>query len=307
MAEETAPLTQEEAATERNAAAQELWGDGVKIDAPTKEPVDDGKDVEAEEIKEPEPDPWAGVSPALRTEFEGLKGKVKDYDNIANRLKQAESRIGSITNQIHEAKKTAQVLEDKDKKAPTQSEIDAAAESDAEWKELRDEFPEWATAVDKRLKTEGEKLKPIQEKLELLEKAINKVPDKKEDRAVIEKLRTEINEDVVASRFPNWKADAGSKDFKAWVATQPEDVKAKCGSLRAADAIHVLDLFDKHKKNGGKKQDGKTAAEIANERKQRLTKSQLPSSGKVRQFEKAESDMTPEELRKKYAREVWAE
>lgn len=309
-------LTPEQAKAEREKLTAELWTEDGQ---PSKEtepesPEDDTENETAEPEKEPEKkpekeDPWAGLNPALRTEFEGLKTKAGLVATLEERLKQAERRIGSITNDLSEAKKAAAETTKKEEKAPTKEEIDAAAKSAEEWEALKQEYPDWADAIDARL-SEKEKgiTKAVTEQIEAIKKSGLPVDEIKKQ---IEEIRQEAIQEaqenaktLVAIKYPEWIEDVNSEDFKNFMSTASDEIKQRCGSWKAKDAIFVLDKFYESSGNGSGK---KTAAEIARERKQRLSKSELPSSGRIRQPVKREDEMTDEEYRKKIAQDTWAE
>jgi hypothetical protein len=303
--DETRELTQEEIHQERESAAKELWGEDTKISPIPEQEVDNEETPEgdltkeSEEEKKSEEDPWAGVNPALRTEFDNLNKTVNDYKTLPERLKQAEKRIGSLTNQLHEANKA---VAEEEAKAPTQKEIDAAAESEESWEELREEFPVWADAMDKILTVERAKLdqsmatvKELQKKIESLEN----VQPTAEIKETIENTREEL---MLEIHHPGWKKTVNTPEFESWFKTQPSDVQQKASSVKAEDAIEVLDSFGEHQKND---QVSKTPAQIEKARKERLKKSQLPSSNRTRIPEKIEDEMTDAEYRKLEEKKIW--
>jgi len=290
MDKEEKELTPEQAQEERNAAAKEVFGDDTELDNLPDEPeekVRQEPDKEEEEID----DPWAGVSPALREQFESMSKRLEDAATLAERLKQAESRIGGITNELHNSKKALKEAE----KAPTQKEIDAAAEDEESWNELKEEFPVWADAIDRRLAAESAKFKDLQEKIESLK---TEYPTEEADNK-LERLREELRVEI---RHPGWEKTVRSKEYGEWFTKQPADIQEKANSVQSSDAIEVLDAYVKHKKNGGK-----TPAQIEEGRKKRLTNSELPSSNSRRVAKKSYDDMSDEEYRNKIADEVWSD
>jgi hypothetical protein len=233
----------------------------------------------------------------LRERFESMDKRLENYDAMTERVKQAESRIGGITNKLHEAEEAATTIKKGKDDAPSEEDIAAAAESEESWTELVDEFPIWAEAIDKRLAVESAKYGKSLETIEGLKKKIDAlVPGTgKEDLArVREELRVEI-------RHPDWEKTIKSKEYGEWFLKQPADIQAKGGSVKAADAIEVLDLHKDHTSG-----EGKTPAQIEAERKKRLTNSELPS-GQHRAPTISEDDMTEEEYRKKVGQEEWAD
>ena len=289
MDKEERELTPEQAQEERNEAAKAVFGDDAELDNLPDEPEEKLRKEPDEE--EEEEDPWAGVSPALREQFESMSKRLEDAATLAERLKQAESRIGGITNELHNAKQAAKEAE----KAPTQKEIDAAAEDEESWNELKEEFPVWADAIDHRLAAESAKFKDLQEKIESLKM---EYPTEEADKK-LERMREELRVEI---RHPGWEKTVRSKEYGEWFTKQPADIQEKANSIQSSDAIEVLDAYVKHKTKSGK-----TPAQIEEGRKKRLTNSELPSSSSRRVAKKSYDDMSDEEYRNKIADEVWSD
>ena len=284
-------LTREQAQEERNAAAKAVFGDDTELDNLPDEPEEKLRQEPDEEEEGDIDDPWAGVSPALREQFESMSKRLEDAATLAERLKQAESRIGGITNELHNSKKALKEAE----KAPTQKEIDAAAEDEESWNELKEEFPVWADAIDHRLAAESAKFKGLQEKIESLKM---EYPTEEADKK-LERMREELRVEI---RHPGWEKTVASKEYGEWFMKQPADIQEKANSIQSSDAIEVLDAYVKHKKNGGK-----TPAQIEEGRKKRLTNSELPSSHSRRVAKKSYDDMSDDEYRNQIADEVWSD
>lgn len=289
-------LTDEEAKAVRDEITGELWA-GKE---PAKVKKTDEQKPETEVVVEE--DPWAGVNPTLKKEFEDLKTKASGVDAMAERLKQAESRIGSITNQLHNEKKAAEGVNLQNQApAPTKEQIAAAAESDDEWDALKEEFPVWGSAVEKKFASERattlEEIKALKAEIATLKQS--GTPSGETDQK-IEGIKIDLAKQVVSLRHPGWEQVVKTPEFSAWLTAQPAEIKQKCESWNIVDAVSVLTAFNESK--AGKK----TAAEIAAERKERLNKSQNLSSGRVRQSSKLPDDMTDDEFRKEAAREIWA-
>lgn len=307
MGENENILTEEQAKEERANIESELWGEET-LKVEEEEKVDLGNEETAEVItgkKEDEPvDPWAGVNPTLKAEFLTLKEKASLLDQVEARLKQAERRIGSVTNELHEANKTAAALKKQAEDAPTEEEIKAAAESDAEWEGLKEAYPEWAGILEKKLALEANKTKKQLKEVEDLKNELATIKEKSGGQSgpSIDEIRADIRKDLVSQRYPKWEEDVKSQNFGVWIKTQDEETIKKCNSDNPFDAIEVLDKF--HNKTTGK---NKSAAEIEADRKQRLKNSEVQSNGRVRQPAKKDDDMTELEYRQKAAKEVWTE
>lgn len=265
-----------------------------KVREPDPEPA-----PEPDPEPEPEPDPQDKIK-SLEEQLARMNQAVQNFDTVANRLKQAESRIGSITNELHAAKAAAEAAKElkKDEK-PSPKEI-AAAQTNEDWESLKKEFPEWAKGFDGRLQIERDQIKSeLQEKLVELE---SRFP--KEDKASpkIEELENQVStlKEIIqlSSKYPDFAKTSASKEFNEWIATQPAEFQQKRASSKAVDAIEVLDKFYDSKP----KQESPT--DIAAKRKERLSQSQVPQ-GKKSAPAKSEDSMTDEEIRNQIAKEVW--
>jgi len=304
-------LTPEQAKQERDKIVGELWEeDGERTTPDASLAAKAGPEPEPGTKESPkQEDPWAGVNPALKVEFEGLKSKAAEFDKVFDRLKQAEKRIGSITNQLSEAQKVStEAAKKKDTTpAPTKEEIDAAAQSTELWEQLKEDYPQWAEAIDKRLAAERAAIQKELGVTKSLQEEVKALKEAGFSQEKIQEIQVGFAKQLVEVHYPGWEKTVAGKEFTDWIATQPDEVKAKCGTWNAADAIYVLDLFDGRENNGGEEPGAKprTASEIAQERRKRLAKSETPSAGRVRQPAKRPDDMTDAEYRQHIATQIY--
>jgi nitrogen regulatory protein PII-like uncharacterized protein len=249
-------------------------------------PVVDATDGEPKKEEEKIVDPWEGVNPALKQAFDVMSSRVETLTATETRLKQAESRIGAITNELHAAKKAAEVV----KEAPTAAQMAAAAVSDEKWESLKKDFPEWAEAFDGRFDQKlTVKLKELRDEL------------KEEIKSVVPGTTTEnLDLRLLSIVKPKWKETVASPEWKEWLAIQNAETAALITSDKAEDAISILTAFEEAKRGS------KTATEIAAERNQRLRTAVLPVGGKATPA-KSEAEMTAEELRANIGKEIFAE
>ncbi len=288
--EATQEMTQEAEQKLRAEVAAELDAE-EKGEVVQKPSVDvSQKETEKEEVV----DPWAGVNPALKQMFDDMSQKVAALPTVEARLKQAESRVGSLSNELHNAKQAAAAVKD----APTKEQMEAAAKSEEGWQALKEDFPEWAEAIDGRVNAKLATLKEeIVAGLHGEGKTAEEIAQLKETLA--EGTAEQIQMGILEFLKPGYQSTVAMKEYQEWLKTQPEDIVKLTKSPRAADAIVVLDSFEE---SVGKQ---KTAEEIASERKRRLKTAHIPQ-GKKSAPTKSEADMTEAELRQSLAKEVWA-
>jgi len=301
MAEEKKELTEDEVQAMRAEIAAEIAAEdgGEKAPESTKKPEKE-LEPEKDELKiEPdiEKDPWAGVDPTLRKTFDEMSAKMKGLDEVNYRLKQTENRIGALQNQLHEAKKEAEKV----KAAPTKEEIEKAAADETSWSELKEEFPEWASAIDARLAKASSSFKSEQEKIKDSQATTTR---QIEDKIVkLQELTETFEKSLLEFKHPDWEKTISTPKYQEWILKQPEETKKLTTSKFAKDAVKVLNEFAKTQTT--ETQTDKSPAEIAAERKQRL-KQALSVDGKKTKPVKSEADMDDEEFRKKLSAEIWA-
>ena len=294
--------TQEEINAEEIAIRAEVAAELDAEDSGEYRSVDADNGVQAEEevaeIKAV--DPWAGVDPKLKEMFDGMKGALDQATSVIGRLeprlKQAESRIGSFEPTIVAARKAKEAAAN----APTKEQLEAAAASEEKWKTLVKDFPEWGEAFDGRL---SKKIDDLRSELSK-PTGIDNDTLKAELNSLQNTVRTGSKQDVQLGFLeffhPDWSAKRNSPKFNEWIKVQPKETIAKFESDFAKDAIDVLDAYDTYQGST------ETPSQIVEKRKQRLKGSILPA-GQRAVVPKSEADMSPEELRAKIGREVFAE
>lgn len=290
------PLTAEESLTEemtpeenqqlREEIAAEIEAEESGIPIVVKPPAEEappGDELPAEEPTEE--DPFDGLNPELKDMFVSLTTQVETLTTTEGRLKQAESRIGSLQDQLHEAKKT---IESEPK--PTDEQVAEAAENKELWETLKEDFPEWGKAV-------GGQIAILRKEIGAGNKAID-IDALKADLAIDNE--TAIQSAVLTVFHPKWETVSKSKEYHEWLALQTDAIKTKHGSAQALDAIEVLDAYVDSRGTS------KTAAEIALARRKRLKIAETPTGHKTAPI-KSEADLTDAEYRDKVGADIWAE
>lgn len=238
---------------------------------------DDAPKAEPEAVAEVPVDEWAGVSPALRKTVEALQAKVGEVEQLQFRVKQAESRLGAATNELSELKKKPEPVKEEPAPEPESS------------KKFREDYPEIATPFEERIAA-------------LRAEVLQKVPtiDEKSLAETISKtLKAEISRDFAVERLdelhPGWQQRKESEEFKAWHKTAKGVPEV---ATTFVEAKKLLDAYAEFKKGQ------KSPAEIEASRQKRLEQAQSTEGRKLPAV-KAESDMTPAELRAHIAAQVF--
>ena len=277
----------------RKAIESEVFGD---VDAGSTPPAAEEvatEPVEAatpasEEHAEAAADPWEGVNPMVRQELEALRGKVGAVEGIDARVKQAEKRIGSITNEWAAARQAAKTVSE----APSAAQMEAAATSTAEWNALKEDFPDWGKGIDSRLAAErAEILKQIPD-LKAFKEELQRQA-REEHQQELAATEAKFNDRLIRFKHPKWDERVKTPDFAAWY-----EAKGRPDSENPLDVIQILDDYDAHLKTR------KPTKAIVADRDKRLEQSQT-TPGRKLPPPKSEADMSPEEIRAAVAKEVY--
>lgn len=227
---------------------------GQPADASVKPEV---KPVVVEEVPKEAPvtevvaDPWDGVPVVVRQALETLP----------TRLRNIEGHIGGLTSSMKAAKEAAAAATKAGAEAPTQAQVQAATTSGEKWKQIKEDFPEWADAMEERLAAQAATSRPApvvdvdalkREWSESTKAQVAGAVDQAEERA------------FVRLKHPGWKATVNTESFRSWMTAQPPELRALANSDLADDAIKMLDAYATVQKAAAKK-----AADDA-EKKKRL-------------------------------------
>ncbi len=280
-------MTEEEFKLRQEIAAEQ-WGEDVPdFDAGAPPSIED--DVEVEEaVPEVEPevvDPWSGLPDVVKQEIEGLRSKVSVLDQIEYRLKQAESRVGGLTNELHAAKEASKQVSD----APTAKQIAESSGTQEAWDALKDDFPEWAEATNYRLAAQRAEIVGLIPNAEALLAQSSQVLD-----ARVEQLSRDFNETIVKMKHPKWIDTINTEAFDKWWSEQDRK-----DALDATGTIEILDDYEAYRASLP------SAKDTLKERKQRLSNSELNHNKTRVAPAKSEDDMTTEELRASIAAKYW--
>lgn len=234
-----------------NEVAAERAGNAPALSAekPIEAPAAETSPVEATpQVEEAtKPDPLAEIS-----------AKLAEFENkFSQRLRNIDGHIGGLTNaqkQIRERLEAASASAANTTHAPTQSEIQSAAQNPAEWEKLKEDWPEWAAGTEKFLEL---KLKNSFDAT-AFEAAIKK--ELHGQTAAMQQMIIDSSLDVV---LPDWKDECKTPEFKSWLESQPESIQALAASTRISDAAKMLRAYDESRK-------ANPANQIIEQRKQKL-------------------------------------
>ena len=272
--------------------AQNLWNEEAKkLDAGDETPAFQSQAAEPDTLpqlndepisapaQEAKADPLAGLPEEVRIAL----GKITDLETanaqLLHHVKTAEGRVAAMQREFQQARQATTAVNADD--APSQGAIAAAAKNPEKWEQLKQDFPEWAGAMEEYV---GAKLSGMQSGVQAMQ-----VVDYVQEQLAAERaqMKAAIEEARVEGKYEDWRDTVNSPDFAQWYAIQPDDVKALAESSTARDAIKMLDMFHTVR--------AKPASDIKQERGARLAAAATSRPGQTPP-PKTIGDMSPEEL-----------
>ena len=268
-------LTSEEAQNLWNEEASKLAAgdDSLAVDPIATAPETPQAELQLE--PEQEEDPYAGLSPTLRAKLAQIDELAQANAQLLHHVKTTEGRVAAMQREAQQARQAAM------QEAPTQTAITSAAKNPEQWEQLKQDFPEWAGAMEEyvaaKIGTQQAGLTPEQVS-QLVQQQVSQT--KAEMMANIEEARIE-------GKYEDWKTTVNTPEFAAWFAVQSFDVKALAESPQSKDAIKMLDMFSESRT--------RSAADIRQERGARLAAAATTRPGQTPP-PKTIGDMSPAEL-----------
>lgn len=246
----------------------------TETETPPKQAEEPKQEEKQEKVEETPPqDP---VIAELRAKLEKLEGRQRNV----------EGHIGGIKQQLTDTLTVAQAAAKATPNAPTASQVAEAIKDPDEWQELKDEFPQWATATEKLLESRLKSVAaPAFDPSQLQAEVDQRI------QGLTQSMRQEIIDQTLEAQFPGWKDEVRSEKFSAWLQAQPDEVKTLAESPSVGDAARMLKLFDQAKQ-------ADPSERIEAQRKQTLAAAASAPRQGVRSVpkQKTPDQMTPEEL-----------
>lgn len=117
---------------------------------------------------------------------------------------------------------------------PVDENPEGSGASDSEWAALKEDFPEIAEAIEKRLAAAEQGHQSRYQQLEQQFQPIQQQANQQQIQAQYQQLATE---------HPDYQQVANSVEFKGWVANQPQAIQQMMSSDSAADAAYLLSSY----------------------------------------------------------------
>lgn len=221
----------------------------------------------------------------LPEEVKAALGKISQLEEanaqLLQHVKTAEGRVAAMQREFALAKTAQQSVAPQE--APTQGQMSAAAKNPEKWEQLKQDFPEWADAMEEYV---AAKLGGVQPNAGIDPEKVAAYVQQQVAQTKTEMART-IQEARIEGKYEDWKDTVNSTDFVQWFTVQSPEVQALANSPTARDAIRMLDLFHDAKK--------RSASDIKQERGARLAAAATVRSGQTPP-PKTLDDMSPAEL-----------
>jgi hypothetical protein len=213
-------------------------------------PKNETTETNAQEVEKPEAKQDAKPEAQKDDKPEGKPKKAK-FDPEAFKAEQTKAleslerklfgHIGGITRTLNEvkteiaaAKAAAKTVDD----APTQAQIDTAAKDPEEWEKLKQEWPEWAAAFEKKIDAKLAAVKPAEFDQNKFISEAQIAFETKQREAAAARLERD---------FPQWRSPENYSALTQWLETQPDHVKALAESDWIDDARQLLTLYKQSK------------------------------------------------------------
>lgn len=249
------PVTTENAQQDVNdsaaedAAAMAAFAQTLGGEAPSPDP----KDQPAAQAAEPSPEEKAKREEEEKAQREAdakaaaerwladIPAPVREtldlVKSIDGRLRNVTGEVkawAGTTNELKSAFQAANAARDAGGNAPSTAQIAAASADSKKWRQMQEDFPEWAEALEERLSAGVQ----VQQKAVDIDGIRNALREE-----VRSDVAMEIRAELVEDDFPGWKDAVKTPAFVDWIKAQPDDVKALAGSARVSDAKKLLGKF----------------------------------------------------------------
>ena len=274
--------------------AQQLWDEeAAKLDADDQSANQSMATAPEDSLLEDEPiaeeaapdvepeDPLAGLSDVVRAKLAQIDELATANAQLLHHVKTAEGRVAAMQREFQQARVAQQQVAPQE--APSQGQIVNAAKNPEKWEQLKEDFPEWAGAMEEYV---ASKLGSVQSQQGLDPQQVAAFVQQQVDQTKVE-MRQAIEEARVDGKYENWKDTVNTLEFTQWFTVQSPETRALANSDSARDAIRMLDLFHETKK--------RSASDIKQERGQRLAAAATTRPGQTPP-PKTLDDMSPEEL-----------
>lgn len=158
---------------------------------------------------------------------------------LSGRLRNIEGHIGGLKHNLGELSAASKAARDQGAEAPNKSQISEAMQSGKKLTELKEDFPEWAEALEESMNAVAQRIPQIDEG------AINQRFESTE-QTMDEKIARARQMARLDNAHPDWEQTIQDDAFQNWLANQPEETQQLTSSDNAVDAIKLLNQYQEH-------------------------------------------------------------
>lgn len=235
-------------------------------------------DLEQAQIETEQPeDPLAGLSLTVRAKLAQIDDLAQANAQLLHHVKTTEGRVAAMQREAQQARQAA--MQD----APTQTAISSAAKNPEKWEQLKQDFPEWAGAMEEYV---ASKIGMPSQQQSLSPEAVAQFVQQEVANTKAEMGRL-MEEARIEGKYENWRETINTTEFAQWFTVQNPQTRALADSPIAKDAIKMLDLFSATQT--------RSAGDIKQERGARLAAAATTRTGQTPP-PKTLGDMSPAEL-----------
>lgn len=220
----------------------------------------------------PEQPPEAAETPpvselaGVKAELESIKGRLANVDALPTRLRNVEGHIGNINSQLKTAlaSAAAKAVEKSGGDAPTQQQIASAVASGPKWKQLKEDFPDWAEASEEREAALEARIKASIPPAATVDVNGIKTEVANHLAQYVQNAKSEARELArIDAKHEDWEDTVKTPDFRSWLEKQAPETRALSSSAKAKDAIALLDAFKASAKPAANKEQQRQRLERA--------------------------------------------
>ncbi len=159
-----------------------------------------------------------------------------DITALKARLRNIEGKFGTVNAQMQNMLKAQKDVRSTGGAAPTAQQIQSARQSSKKFEQLRDDFPEWADAMEEELNLRTEALRAQIPQAPNLDGFISR-----DEAANIASESRKLA--VLDFKYPGWEDEVRSNDFRLWFISQNENMKVLADSDDPRDSAVMLDAY----------------------------------------------------------------
>ena len=235
-------------------------------------------DLEQAQIESEQPeDPLAGLSLTVRAKLAQIDDLAQANAQLLHHVKTTEGRVAAMQREAQQARQAAM------QEAPTQTAISSAAKNPEKWEQLKQDFPEWAGAMEEYVTS---KIGVPSQQQSLSPEAVAQFVQQEVANTKAEMGRL-MEEARIEGKYENWRETINTTEFTQWFTVQNPQTRALADSPIAKDAIKMLDLFSTAQT--------RSAGDIKQERGARLAAAATTRTGQTPP-PKTLGDMSPAEM-----------